>query len=588
MKLEQVFGAWMVIAASLGGGLFFSANQRDESAPSLPPVGAAAETQATDFVPVAAIADIDENTLALAPAKKPPEAMKPAATKRPAETKKVADKKPVPTKSPPAADSYVSDDAKKPKIDPVVLNGPIFEGWKTPAVALVISGEMNGYLEPCGCAGLENQKGGLSRRWTMLDERRKAGWELLPIDLGGLVRRYGTQAEIQYQFAADALRAMGYAAVGYGPADLRLPGPALVQAVGDDLGDKSLFVAANVGVFGFDGGFVARYRVVVRGGVRIGITSVVGDSFQPQINNSDVQFRGAEEALQELMPKLTEESDVRVLLSHSSPEESRALAKKFPDFDLIVTAGGADEPPQEPETLADSATRLIEVGHKGMYCVVVGIYPESEPPLSFQRVPLDSRFTDATPMREQLTRYQDQLRLAGWEGLGLRPAQHPRTKKPGDLEGQFVGAERCGKCHTQAHTKWLSTKHAHATETLTKLTPPRQFDPECISCHSIGWNAKEYHPYETGYVGLEATPALVGNGCENCHGPGRGHSEAEERRPPRNLADRDRMRQAMRLTKATAKESVCEKCHDLDNSPEFHKDGAFDRYWTKVEHKGKD
>lgn len=576
---QRVVGAWTVILATLAGGLFLSACQRNEPAPARTSVHKViapdkSESGADNGLSAPASddsADPADTALALAPAKKPG-VKKPATTS--AQTK-------------PAATTGYGDEAKKPKIDPVALNGPIFEGWTKPALAIVISGEQNGYLEPCGCAGLENQKGGLSRRWTMFDERRKQGWELVPVDLGGIVRRYGPQAEIQYQLTAEVLRSMGYAAVGYGPADLRLPGAALVQAVGDALGDKSLFVAANVGLFGFDGGFVAPYRVVERGGIRLGITSVVGPSHQQQANNPDVVYRPAEEALDEIVPKLVDESDLRILLSHGTPEESKQLAQKFPDFDLVVTAGGADEPPQEPEELGDS-TRLIEVGHKGMYCVVVGVYPEAESPLKFQRVPLDSRFVDAPQMRETLVQYQDQLRLAGWEGLGLRTAQHPRTRKPGDAEGQFVGAERCGTCHKQAHAKWRETKHAHATETLTKLTPARHFDPECISCHSVGWNAKEYYPFETGFVSLEATPALVGNGCENCHGPGRGHSEAEERRPPRNLADRDRMRQAMRLTKATAKESVCEKCHDLDNSPEFHKDGAFDRYWSKVEHKGKD
>ena len=33
-----------------------------------------------------------------------------------------------------------------------------------------------------------------------------------------------------------------------------------------------------------------------------------------------------------------------------------------------------------------------------------------------------------------------------------------------------------------------------------------------------------------------------------------------------------------------AKKTMCYECHDLDNSPDFHKDGAFDEYWSKVEH----
>jgi len=30
------------------------------------------------------------------------------------------------------------------------------------------------------------------------------------------------------------------------------------------------------------------------------------------------------------------------------------------------------------------------------------------------------------------------------------------------------------------------------------------------------------------------------------------------------------------------------ECHDIDNSPDFHKEGAFDDYWAEVEHHGLD
>src|SRR6266496_3379914 len=45
---------------------------------------------------------------------------------------------------------------------------PIFEGWPTPKLALVFTGLQDGYIEPCGCSGKENQKGGLSRRDMLL------------------------------------------------------------------------------------------------------------------------------------------------------------------------------------------------------------------------------------------------------------------------------------------------------------------------------------------------------------------------------------------------------------------------------------
>jgi hypothetical protein len=44
----------------------------------------------------------------------------------------------------------------------------------------------------------------------------------------------------------------------------------------------------------------------------------------------------------------------------------------------------------------------------------------------------------------------------------------------------------------------------------------------------------------------------------------------------------------MRLPLAEAEQS-CMQCHDLDNSPEFLKDGAFERYWKNgIEHYGVD
>src|SRR5262245_27409076 len=81
--------------------------------------------------------------------------------------------------------------AKKEKPDPVAVNGPIFVGWPKPDVALVFTGEQNGYLEPCGCAGLENQKGGLRRRFTFLKGLRAKGWPVVAMDLGGQEQRFG-------------------------------------------------------------------------------------------------------------------------------------------------------------------------------------------------------------------------------------------------------------------------------------------------------------------------------------------------------------------------------------------------------------
>ena len=52
----------------------------------------------------------------------------------------------------------------------------LFEGWKDPDVALFISGRQHGYIEPCGCTGLDNQKGGVLRRHTFMKQLQAKNW----------------------------------------------------------------------------------------------------------------------------------------------------------------------------------------------------------------------------------------------------------------------------------------------------------------------------------------------------------------------------------------------------------------------------
>lgn len=459
--------------------------------------------------------------------------------------------------------------------DPIKQNGEFFVGWPKPQVALVISGRQDGYLEPCGCAGLENQKGGLARRHTMIEELAAKDWPLVPVDVGNTVRRFGKQAELKFATAVEALKSMGYRAVGFGPDDLRLSAGEVAACIATEDPNDSLFVSANVNLFGL----TPQVKIVEQGGLKIGITAVLGDKNRAQVNNSEIEITPAADALAQVVDQLAD-CDYRVLLANASVEESIELAKQFPDFDIVVTADGGDEPPNEAKPIEGTNAKLIEVGHKGMYTVVLGLYDDDTTPVRYQRVALDSRYGASPDMRQLMTNYQEQLHDLGWAGLGLRPVAHPRTdpKVPGS--GEFVGAESCRKCHSKAWGTWSKSKHAHATESLAKATPPRQFDAECISCHSTGWNPQEFFPYHTGFESEARTPFLVGNQCENCHGPCGAHVAAEEGKDPRK---REAERLAVKLTKAVAEEQICRKCHDLDNSPKFN----FEQYWPKVEHKGK-
>lgn len=459
----------------------------------------------------------------------------------------------------------------------------LFDGWSEPDVAIFVTGQQKGYIEPCGCAGLANQKGGLARRHTLVRELEAKGWPLLAVDVGNQVRRFGRQAELKFQITVEGLKTIGYDAIAFGENDLGLSVGEVAAATMamDDHGTP--FLCANAAVL--DRGLTPRFHIFEAGGKKIGVTSVLGTAEQERVTSSEVLLQGAVESLKEVFPQLKEAGcDLYVLLAHASLDESRELARQFPDFDIIVSSGGLGDPTYEPEAIEGSQAILVQVGVKGMYAGVIGVFADAERPLRYQRVPLDASYADSPEMLALLKSYQDQLKITGLDGLGVKPVPHASGNK-------FVGSQACADCHSTAFAIWKDTPHAHATDTLVhpgeRSQIERHFDPECLSCHVTGWNPQNYFPYQSGYLGLEETPALVANGCENCHGPGSAHVAAELGDVEASEEMLTTLRMAMRLPLSKA-EDKCRECHDLDNDPDFQQEGAFDRYWPKVEHQGLD
>ncbi len=464
-----------------------------------------------------------------------------------------------------------------------VADGPEdYKTWQPPDVALVVTGRQHGYIEPCGCTGLDRQKGGMARRFTFLRELRENGWTLIPVDAGDQVRRFGQQAEIKLQQTVKALQAMDYQAVGFGPDDLRLGVGELLSVAAAESPEEALFVSANVVLI--DPALMPTTKIVERNGIRVGLTSILDpDGLEVKPGGGVVVGQMAAAAREAAKVLQANQTSFRVMLFFGKEDSARKLVQEVAGFDLIVVAGGYGEPTFKPLTIEGSKTQMIVTGNKGMYAGLVGLY--SDQPMKYARVPLTHEFSDAPEMRKLMSDYQEQLRAIGLDGLGLLPAV------PHSSGQKFVGSAICGNCHTEAMAVWEGSAHAEATSSIVQ--PPeergdvaRHFDPECLSCHVTGWNPQEYFPYESGYLSLDASQHLTGSGCENCHGPGSKHAAAEEVGSDVTEDVRDQLREAMRLPLDQAREK-CMSCHDLDNSPDFHDENAFeDIYWPEVEHYG--
>ncbi|MDA7951580.1 MAG: hypothetical protein MPJ24_08835 [Pirellulaceae bacterium] len=455
-----------------------------------------------------------------------------------------------------------------------VTYSPLFVGWPKPEVTLFISGRQKGYIEPCGCTGLANQKGGLSRRFTFYNELKEKGWDPLAIDVGNQVKRVGRQADIKSQMTFEALRKMDYAAIAFGPNDL-------TSSIGEILAlaaeENNNLVSADLDLFEL----VPQYRIVTSGGKKIGITAILGEQYHDALQYDEIVKTDPQKAIDRVLPKLlAEKCDQLVLLAHTTVEDSKKLARANPQFSIIVNAGGHGEPSHLAEIVEGTNTRLVQVGAKGMYVGVVGIFDDEREPIRFQKVPLDARFVDSPEMLANLKDYQNQLQQLGLEGLGIKPLPHPSGRK-------FIGSEACGDCHVTEYDIWSKTPHSHALDSLVnpgeRSEIPRHFDPECLSCHVTGWDPQGYFPYESGYLSLGESPDLFQNGCENCHGPGDLHVAMELGEIEATDEELFAIRAEMVVGISEARQT-CLSCHDLDNSPDFHKPNAFEAYWEKIKH----
>jgi hypothetical protein len=450
-----------------------------------------------------------------------------------------------------------------------------FADWPTPVGALVISGEQNGYLEPCGCT--EGQTGGLGRRYDLLERLRAKGWPLTPIDLGSLADPPGArggpaETKSKFTFALRALGLMKYDALTLSADDMRF---GILDSLGlllnfVEQNPKQALLAANVVP---NDAFKKLIQPSLRtraGTIKLGITAALDPAAFDALNDPDknlLQVNDPEPSLREVLADLEKDTQVQVLMVQGPPTKAEALAKALPGFEIVVSTSETADPDPEPRRINNGNTLLIQVGKKGKYVGVVGFYDDPAQKIRYQQVALNKNYASSPePMKSLIEdEFQEELkRLNVVEDF-------PRHDYVGGAPGAtFVGALACKNCHPNTYAKWASTNHFKAYDSLTAKGRDRRFDAECISCHTTGFE------YNSGFRSAELTPNLKGNQCENCHGPGSKHV-AEP--------DSKEYRQLMAQSVASAeKNQLCYRCHDDDNSPKFN----YDVYHGKIVHLGLD
>lgn len=428
-------------------------------------------------------------------------------------------------------------------------------------IHVVVSGRMEGKLEPCGCAS--GQLGGLPRRITYLQEIH--GADLL-LEGGGFAAG-GTVLDQEKAFTAvEVLFGMPvrYDALGLAKEDLQLPVDAFgeyVQAYDAPLVASDLVAKGSKLV----------PKPFVEKTVRTAKVRIVSLCMELP----EALAKAEPRTLELLSPEAgyarglegSEASTLRVLLVHASADTAKALARRLePRPDLVVgISDDVHEPPSSPSMVGD--VPVVFPGTRGRFVVDLrfGRTEVGAAIPQYEAVPL--RASETKPLAGQDPAVREVLRKHRLFVAEEKLREQLASKIPTANGLAYVGSARCAECHVQDHELWKNSKHGGAWATLERAEQdPSRYGwpvtkyPDCVSCHVVGYGE------QSGFVSPETTPDLANVGCERCHGPGSAHSQD----PTQRMGKVGNGQASM----------VCTQCHDFEQSPTFD----YVERWKRIEH----
>ena len=364
----------------------------------------------------------------------------------------------------------------------------LFDTWpkEKPDLVIVVSGQMYGYLSPCGCS--RPQLGGLERRYNLIQELKGKGWEVIGVDVGEVApagsKGLPKQNLKKYGFAMRALKEMGYVAVGLGKTEFQndvmdLLGQFTVNnpnerpiilsgniagGVERDKDKKPVKSSAREDFFKVPGArpLVEDVEVYQGKAVSVGVVGMTAPSVAKPLVEVDgkFDFETVPDRLPEALKKVTaSKPDLKVLLYQGTEIEAMQVAKDFPDVGLIVRSSDDSEglPPLKATAFPDDSnptTLIAQVGHKGQHVGLIGVFKTDKGlKLMYQLVPLGEEYLTPDKVEPKdhailalLEKYtaevmKDDLLKASVE----KRKDHPAQAKVKGLT--YIGAEACAQCH---------------------------------------------------------------------------------------------------------------------------------------------
>jgi 2',3'-cyclic-nucleotide 2'-phosphodiesterase (5'-nucleotidase family) len=408
-------------------------------------------------------------------------------------------------------------------------------------VLIIYSGNALGELKPCGCDKEEDQ-GGIERRMGYLKQTIPQEPNTLLVDLGDNFKGSTRQGKLKAQTIMKALARMDYDAISLGDKDL-------LYGNGFFNGMPSIpWVAANLHLEGLT--LPTSRTKVLSNGLKVFVTAVADPDLFYASSDSNIKLSDPRVALkQELDAVRTGASpDLIVVLTHM-PREKGMKFLDVAGVDVVINGHIEKDTDTIDMTPVQKTGKIfVQPGPLGqkMGELRVRINPNGEKTYQQKMVRLGSK----APMDPEMTQLYDSYN-AEVEELFMATRAVKRKQKQDRV---YATDRTCLTCHSKEHDIWSKTGHGRAYAALQEVN--KSFDPECLACHTTGFEKPG------GFISEIDTPELKNVQCEMCHGGRLEHTQ----NPQGGFAK-----------EANAE---CAKCHVKKHSPKFN----FDRYWPRIRH----
>lgn len=407
-----------------------------------------------------------------------------------------------------------------------------------PTVTLLYYGNLDGELEPCGCSA-GGDYGGIARQATIIDAAREADPQTVVISTGGLLSPNLAVDTIRNRFILTGTEALALDAVG---------------TQWSDLSHGEAFIAETALPW-----TTTNWRDETFNTSQVIQRTAADIEFFQWLDPNHSPYRDLPPPLRRVKTDMTiltaalvraRQKGHLTLLGTTLPAETARRLLPLSYIDILFIKSRYEffgAPQQWGDTL------VLQPGSRGqrMGKVILTLGDNGISGWDHSVIELPVSVTEAPRMAQWYENYN-----AAEKADYLKRVEQRKAIDSG--KSDYVGAATCQQCHAIQYEQWQSTDHAGALQKLKQVG--KAFDAHCLECHTVGFMQ------EGGFLDELMSKHLADVQCENCHGPGRAHSEAPTTTPTTN--------------RGREPESLCRQCHIHDHSPAFQ----FDTYWPRIQH----